>query len=43
MVAQMPILSYHFGLSPDDIWNLTRTEYDTYADAAVELAKATTP
>lgn len=34
----MPSLSYHFGLSPEDIWNLTRSEYEAYADALETLS-----
>ena len=36
----MPVLSHHFGLSPTDIWGLTRDEYETYLKAADEIAKA---
>ncbi len=36
----MPTLSYHFGLSPDEIWGLTRAEYETYLEAADEISKA---
>ncbi len=40
MTDTMPTLSYHFGLSPADIWELTRGEYETYLEAAEELSKA---
>ena len=36
----MPVLSHHFGLSPDEIWGLTRHEYETYLEAAEELSKS---
>jgi hypothetical protein len=29
----MPTLSHHFGLSPSDIWKLTRSEYEAYTNA----------
>ena len=36
----MPVLSHHFGLSPADIWGLTRDEYETYLEAAREMSKS---
>ena len=33
----MPVLSYHFSLSPDDIWGLTNAEYETYRAAAEKI------
>jgi hypothetical protein len=26
----MPVLSYHFGLSPSEVWNLTIEEWASY-------------
>ena len=37
----MPVLSHTFGLSPADIWDLTRDEYETYLEAAAEMNKTT--
>jgi hypothetical protein len=36
----MPTLSHLFGLTPADVYGLTRAEYDSYADAAQAMSEA---
>lgn len=36
----MPILSYHYGLSPSDIWAMTHDEMDEYLNFLDEIKKA---
>ncbi len=40
---QMPMLSHLFHLAPSDIWALTTEEFNTYLEAAPEIAKAAGP
>lgn len=35
----MPSLSYHFGLSPSDIWKMSFRELVAYSDALERLEK----
>jgi hypothetical protein len=33
----MPTLSYHFGLSPGEIWDMTHREYQAYLAATNKI------
>lgn len=35
----MPVLSYHFGLSPADVWALTDRELESYVKALDRLQR----
>ena len=35
----MPTLSYHFGLSPADVWDMTHAEYQSYLGAVATINK----
>ncbi len=37
MVKLMPVLSYHFHLSPADVWALTNDELSAYLDAVGDI------
>lgn len=39
MIEAMPVLSYHFGLSPSEIWNLTIEEWTAYQRAVRQIEK----
>lgn len=38
----MPALSYHFHLTPADVWALTGYQYQKYSDALDQIRKEAT-
>ncbi len=39
MIQAMPVLGFHFGLTPDDVWNLTVEEWAAYQRAIDQIEK----
>lgn len=39
MIQSIPALSYHFGLSPSDVWSMTAREYAAYRHFMDEMRK----
>lgn len=37
MIRSLPVLAYHFGVSPSDVWGMTIGEYDAFIRAVERI------
>lgn len=42
MIKALPVLAYHFGLSPSDVWAMSIAEYDAFQAAVTQLNRDST-